>query len=266
MPGYSISLDPGGERHAAGLAPLIATMGSGDFGHRLFDLVSRECGAVHCMSAEVRDGVPQIMSLLSGEDPSGARENYDRYSINQHWKVDPVIEIARDTADFSKGNFFHVPRDLLPSGVAQRIYEKHTSDRLVLIQALEGKLYLMALFRTPAQGEFSDHHVEKFCEIGSALVAATARHAWIAGGDQRVVQALTSLNEIEARMDRLSAELSSRERQVCARIIYGMSNAGIALDLGVGEQTSITYKKRAFSRLEIGSNRELLHRYLNCLT
>lgn len=266
MPGYSISLDPVGERHAAGLAPLIATLGSSDFGNRLFDLVSRECGAVHCMSAEVRDGIPRMISLLSGEDPGGALENYDRYSINQNWKVDPVIEMARNTADFSDGNFFHVPRDMLPAKVAQRIYESHTSDRLVLIQALEGRLYLMALFRTPAQGEFSHGHVEKFCEIGSALVAATARHAWIASSDRRVVQALTSLNEIEARMDRLSGDLTSRERQVCARILFGMSNAGIALDLGVGEQTSITYKKRAFSRLEIGSNRELLHRYLNCLT
>lgn len=266
MSGYGVSIEPMGGSHSTGLAPLISTMGSRDFDSTLLDLVSKECGAAHCMSAEVCDGVPKILSLLSGEDSQNARANLDRYSFNQNWKIDPVIEVARGTDDLSNAVFFHVPRDMLPSRVAQQIYETHTSDRLVLIQAVERRLYLIALFRTPAQGEFSDSQVQNFCELGSTLVAATAKHSSIIGCEERLLQALTSLTEIEARMGSLSEELSARERQVCARILYGMSNAGIALDLGVGEQTSITYKKRAYSRLQIGSNRELLHLYLNRLS
>lgn len=57
--------------------------------------------------------------------------------------------------------------------------------------------------------------------------------------------------------------LPAREAQVCARILFGLSSAGIALDLSVGEGTIKTYRKRAYERLEMGSERELLIWYLS---
>jgi DNA-binding CsgD family transcriptional regulator len=56
--------------------------------------------------------------------------------------------------------------------------------------------------------------------------------------------------------------LPRREAEVCARILYGMSSVGIALDLSVSEETVKTYRKRAYQRLNIGSERELLTWYL----
>ena len=49
---------------------------------------------------------------------------------------------------------------------------------------------------------------------------------------------------------------------MCARILYGLSSVGIALDLTVSEETVKTYRKRAYQRLAIGSERELLTWYL----
>jgi DNA-binding CsgD family transcriptional regulator len=49
---------------------------------------------------------------------------------------------------------------------------------------------------------------------------------------------------------------------VCARVLYGLSSTAIALDLDVGEETVKTYRKRAYQRLAIGSERELLNWYL----
>jgi len=48
----------------------------------------------------------------------------------------------------------------------------------------------------------------------------------------------------------------------CSRILYGLSSIGISLDLGAGEESAKTYRKRAYQRLRIGSERELLHWYL----
>jgi DNA-binding CsgD family transcriptional regulator len=42
-----------------------------------------------------------------------------------------------------------------------------------------------------------------------------------------------------------------------------MSHLGIALDLNVGEETVKTYKNRAYQKLGIGSQRELLMWYLS---
>src|SRR5690606_16731246 len=54
-----------------------------------------------------------------------------------------------------------------------------------------------------------------------------------------------------------------REVEVCARILHGMSSIGIALDLGVSEETVRTYRKRSYQRLQIASERELLVWYLD---
>ena len=37
-----------------------------------------------------------------------------------------------------------------------------------------------------------------------------------------------------------------------------MTSPGIALDLNIGEESAMTYRKRAYHRLNIGSQRELL--------
>ena len=60
----------------------------------------------------------------------------------------------------------------------------------------------------------------------------------------------------------VTSVLPRREVEVTARILYGPSSIGIALDLGVSEETVKTYRKRAYHRLGIGSERELLTWYL----
>jgi len=73
--------------------------------------------------------------------------------------------------------------------------------------------------------------------------------------------ALENLEEIEHCLRAMSA-LPRREAEVSARILYGLSTPGIALDLAVGEESVKTYRKRTYLRLQIGSERELLHWYL----
>jgi DNA-binding NarL/FixJ family response regulator len=79
---------------------------------------------------------------------------------------------------------------------------------------------------------------------------------------QDLSRALTSLDVIEKRLTQGEPELPRREMQVCARILYGMSSTGIALQLGIGEETVMTYRKRAYQRFGIACQRALLIRYL----
>jgi DNA-binding CsgD family transcriptional regulator len=50
--------------------------------------------------------------------------------------------------------------------------------------------------------------------------------------------------------------------EVCARIIYGLYAKGIALDLDIGEETVATHRKRAYQKLLIATQRELLLWYI----
>jgi DNA-binding CsgD family transcriptional regulator len=52
--------------------------------------------------------------------------------------------------------------------------------------------------------------------------------------------------------------LTAREAEVCACIVHGMSSEGIALELGISVNTVRTFRKRAYSRLNICSQNELM--------
>jgi DNA-binding CsgD family transcriptional regulator len=54
--------------------------------------------------------------------------------------------------------------------------------------------------------------------------------------------------------------LSAREAQVCARILCGLSSEAIAEDLGVRVPTVKTFRKRAYEKLSINSQRQLFAR------
>ena len=59
-----------------------------------------------------------------------------------------------------------------------------------------------------------------------------------------------------------STGLPPREVEVCARVLFGLTSAGIAVDLYLCENTVKTYRKRAYHRLAVGSERELISWYL----
>jgi len=56
--------------------------------------------------------------------------------------------------------------------------------------------------------------------------------------------------------------LSDRERQVCALIALGVTSEGIGLRLAIGLNTVLTYRKRAYARLGISSQNELMRRVM----
>ena len=60
----------------------------------------------------------------------------------------------------------------------------------------------------------------------------------------------------------LAERLSRREAEACARALIGVTNLGIALDLGVKESTVATLRRRAYRKLGISSLQEL---FLLCL-
>jgi DNA-binding CsgD family transcriptional regulator len=56
-----------------------------------------------------------------------------------------------------------------------------------------------------------------------------------------------------APFDRLTA----REREVCERIVLGYTSIGIGLDLDIALSSVLTYRKRAYAKLGIGTQNEL---------
>ena len=59
------------------------------------------------------------------------------------------------------------------------------------------------------------------------------------------------------RLQQAAPALTPRECEVCARLLCGMTQDGIANDLGLSLPTVKTYRNRAFARLGIHFKNEL---------
>jgi DNA-binding CsgD family transcriptional regulator len=64
--------------------------------------------------------------------------------------------------------------------------------------------------------------------------------------------------EFRRRLAQRNPGLSGRELDVCMLIAVGLSSEGIGLELGISLNTVLTYRKRAYARLGISSQNELL--------
>lgn len=67
----------------------------------------------------------------------------------------------------------------------------------------------------------------------------------------------TSCEWISQRLQERFPELTEREVAVCARSVRGLTTEGISLDLGIKITTALTYRRRAYARLNISSLQQL---------
>jgi DNA-binding NarL/FixJ family response regulator len=60
------------------------------------------------------------------------------------------------------------------------------------------------------------------------------------------------------RLRLISPKIPRREAEVCTAIMLGMTSEAIALKLGISVNTVLTYRKRAYNRLNISCQNELM--------
>lgn len=119
----------------------------------------------------------------------------------------------------------------------------------------------LRLERSPGRGHMTRDQIKILRQLAPILMSLIVRHFRLVDQQCRTAPQLTSLDQIEAILATRS-DLTRRESQVCARILFGLFTNGIALDLGIGKESVMTYRKRAYQRLNIGSQHELLMWYL----
>lgn len=141
-----------------------------------------------------------------------------------------------------------------------RVYEAHgVAERVSIVrQQADDTVFAINFYRHVHQRAFSDGQVAALEGLAPALLALTQKHLALAqlpasapAGTSDSVQGLTR------RLKRLHDQLTARELDVCARLLQGMTQEGVAADLGLKLPTVRTYRNRAFARLGIHFRNEL---------
>jgi DNA-binding CsgD family transcriptional regulator len=245
------------------LSALIASIGEPNFDSCLVELLNKVCGAEHAclflISADKLTG-------WGTASIDGAQQNYQQMSIYVNeglWRHDPTFGQARAELD-AKG-LATVRTDisqLEDDKLRDYIYGRRGIRDRVVMCGRSGEAVMALTMCSSDTGFFTSDNMRHIESMSDTLFALLAKHIDVSRKGSDASLALTTLDEIEMCISEQMPVMPRREAEVCSRAIYGISSLGISLELGISQETVMTYRKRAYSRLGIATQRELFLWYL----
>lgn len=247
------------------LSRAIASIGEESFSDNLLEFLHDVCGAEHCAVLRFKNHEPTEVLTASHDGTDTAHRQIMVYLDSQYWRYDPSIselrKVSRDTGPrMVRVDIASLPRREL----RERIYGvTGIIDRAYICGGDANAPFGLSVLRSRNHGPFSSFDLDQLQDQLETIVSMLNRHFSFLHRRSTFANALTSLDAITSCIRRAPERLPRREAEVCARIIYGVSTIGIALELGIGEETVMTYRKRIYQRLGIGTQRELVVWYLS---
>lgn len=180
----------------------------------------------------------------------------DLFPAYRKWYLpqDPVFEACGATPNSNDVAIQRVrPGDIPSLGFRRRIFEDAgIVERLSIIQRGADRWRVMSVARHATDGYFCDREIETLVGLAFLVLPMLPHNRRRCGAEAGL-----SVAQLETRFASQFAELTRRERQVCARAAMGMSVEATALDLGVARSSVLTYRQRAYQRLKVASPVEL---------
>jgi DNA-binding CsgD family transcriptional regulator len=145
----------------------------------------------------------------------------------------------------------HITAAEVPAEHRAKVYEAHgVAERVSVVEEdADRSLFALNFYRHQHQRPLSDAQIAEFGRVGGLLLALARKHIALAKTEPPA--------QLAERLRLLRPDLTAREIDVCVRLLQGMTQEGIAVDLGLGVPTVKTYRNRAFARLGIHFRNEL---------
>ncbi|MCP4598033.1 LuxR family transcriptional regulator [Neptuniibacter sp.] len=245
------------------LADLIIALGGVGFPSKLLEALTPVTGISHLslVHLEEQDSVTYLFS--ASDDQVKITKTMQQLYLSIYYRLDPNKEFLEH---------FHSDAEVLlrrlqPEDITDQDYRRlwyksmGIADRISILTRADKGLYCLNLFQT--KQPFSDQGIALLEEHKTVLSALTVKHARLSGALSSFMTRDTQIATLMERLESINSQLTKREQEVCSRILLGMSSEGIALDLDIKKQSVQTYRKRAYSRLNISSQNEL---FSLCLT
>lgn len=243
------------------LSGVVEAVGSPRFGDRMLGYLRGLCGADHCAVFLLEQDTVSEIAAGSWDGSQTAHRQALLYASQQHWRNDPMLCEARWRVQQGRASIVRVKiEELVDPELRHLIYPK-VRERVMIRGRRGDAVFGLSILRTEDHALFADDTVDRLADVADLLVALLARHTGLARCMPRPEQSLASLEEIESCIVAMT-DLPRREMEVSARIVYGLSAAGIAIDLGIKPESVKTYRTRVYRRLSIGCERDLLKWYL----
>ncbi|MFI4981141.1 MAG: LuxR C-terminal-related transcriptional regulator [Nevskiales bacterium] len=239
---------------------LIELCGTPRFEPELFQAAREATACEHLTAFAFADSTkPRIVLAANATELPVARQVAQKY-IHQYWALDPArtLEPPKVCCGGDYALRFYAD-EIEHSDYRQDCYTGvGLHDRISLITTRDGETLRVNFYKAAKCGRFTPEEVDHIMEASDLILSLLAKHDAVALPAGKDVS-----RAFERRLKLVAKRLPRREMEVCTLIATGMSSEGIALDLGVSLNTVLTHRKRAYARLGISSQNELL-RLLLC--
>ncbi len=242
------------------LAPqLIEASGTAGFEPMLFAAAHEATSCEH-LTAFAFSGAARPRVLLAyntGAQPV-ARWTAEKY-VSKYWTLDPLsrLDPSHTFDDPELGVRVH-SEDIGDSDYKEECYTAvGLKERVSLVQSRNDETFRINFYKSEAPGCLAPEEVDRIFEASDLIMSLLAKHDATAPAPRGLGAAAV----FQRRLEHLGKALPKREIEVCSRIATGMNSEGIGLDLGIN--TVLTHRKRAYARLRISSQNELLRLLLS---
>lgn len=254
---------PGGDIFRRDLPNLIGSIGQSNFASRLVGFLYQICGAEHTALFYLNNDNVTGVATASIDGTPQNEVDMSVYLQRALWKSDPTFlevksQLGPGQCATARTDIANLSDEMLREVIYGR---RGIRDRVLIGARTEDAIVGLSMCSSKV-GFFEPENKARIEAISEALFALLAKHIDIHHKSADVAPALTSLEEIENCICRQMPSMPRREAEVCSRVIYGVSSLGISLELGISVETVMTYRKRAYSRLNIATQRELIVWYL----
>ena len=243
-------------RHAPRLVELCGTPG---FESALFAAARETARCEHVTAfAFGKADEPRIVVAANAAERPVARQVGRKY-VRDYWKLDPAHK-AQAARPRPAGDP-HPRRGHRQRRLPARLLHRRRIVRPDFPgQHPQWRDAAADFYKSSCNGCFADEEIDHLLGPAELMLSLLAKH------DAGVpLQGADAALKFRQRLQMFAMPLPKRELEVCTLGAerHGMSSEGIGLELGVGLNTVLTHRKRAYARLGISSQNELLRLLLS---
>lgn len=240
----------------ANVGRLIETVGMPTFEAEMFSAARHAVNCEH-ISAFVSDSAATPRALISATPnsmsiPHQVAEKY----FARYWQLDPANRALRGATRGRNYALRIIPEeDIEDADYRNECYTAYRLvDRLSILRRDGEKTYRINFYGGGRYGKFGDAEINHILSSADIVMSLLIKHdsAQIETTDERAEE--TFRNKLRL----ICPKMPEREAEVCTAIMLGMTSEAIAIELGISVNTVLTYRKRAYGRLNISCQNELM--------
>lgn len=243
--------------HASHIGDAIKAIGTDGYDTASLDVFAHALDAEHWTFFHHSLGrVTRIAAASRSCVPSG--DDSIRRFISDCHRLDPALTTAsRQSREPMLVNKMDI--NDIPDPRYRKCFElTGVTERLSLYARYASDLYQLSIYRRPAtRSGLSAPELKHFTALASLIMTTGLKHEILRASDNAPQQEI-GLPQILSRLQALPEQLSERECQVCARAAIGRTIKRTAAELDIRPSSVITYRQRAYQKLGVRSQKELV--------